>query len=578
MSYGARQASNGTFDGFRGRCARPPVLELGDIAYLIVRERGPDETGVLRVSCRMRDPVPYVGDELFRCRRPPVISEYRSLEPENDNEEMRTERAPHRGLLFLYSVRYRAFGEACQSFLTDGRSATLNAMKLTFHGGARSVTGSNYLFETRRTKVLVDCGLHQGSHFCEKHNFEPFQYDPRKIEAVFITHAHIDHIGRLPQLVRAGFHGWIYSTAPTKDEAEFLLLDSEHLLREDAEKHKREPLYDTTDVAKTMALWKDARYHETVQVGDISVTLYDAGHILGSSSILLEGDGKRVVLSGDLGNSPEPLLNPPEYFESADYALIESTYGNRVHERLGERRSLLEDALEDTVKAKGTLMIPAFALERTQELLFELNDLVQNSRVPKLPIFVDSPLAIKLTTVYEKYSHDPTYFSKISQDLVRSGEEIFNFPGLTLTLTTEESKHINEVRPPKVIMAGAGMSNGGRILHHELRYLSDPKSAILFIGYQGAGSLGRKILEGAESVTIFGETVPVRCRKYVINGYSAHADQPQLLKWIQPLRLGLTKVFVVQGEEEESQGLAQKIRDEFAVAADIPRPGETVVL
>jgi metallo-beta-lactamase family protein len=451
-------------------------------------------------------------------------------------------------------------------------------MKLTFHGGARSVTGSNYLFETRRTKVLVDCGLHQGSHFCEKHNFEPFQYDPRKIEAVFITHAHIDHIGRLPQLVKAGFHGWIYSTAPTKDEAEFLLLDSEHLLREDAERHKREPLYDTTDVARTMALWRSVGYHETIQTGDISVTLYDAGHILGSSSILLEGDGKRVVLSGDLGNAPEPLLNPPEYFDSADYALIESTYGNRVHERLGERRSLLEDALEDTVKAKGTLMIPAFALERTQELLFELNDLVLNSRVPKLPIFVDSPLAIKLTTVYEKYSHDPMYFSKISRDLVRSGDAIFDFPGLTLTLTTEESKRINEVRPPKVIMAGAGMSNGGRILHHELRYLSDPKSAILFIGYQGFGSLGRKILDGAESVTIFGETVPVRCRKYVINGYSAHADQPQLLKWIEPLRLGLTKVFVVQGEEEESQGLAQKIRDELAVTAEIPRPGETVML
>ncbi|MEK7513034.1 MAG: MBL fold metallo-hydrolase [Patescibacteria group bacterium] len=451
-------------------------------------------------------------------------------------------------------------------------------MKLSFYGGAKVVTGSNYLVETKTTKILIDCGLFQGSRFCERHNFEPFPYEPGEVAAVFVTHGHIDHIGRLPKLVKAGFRGTIYSTPPTKDIAEFLLLDSEHILREDAEKRGEKQIFSTAEIEQTLEQWAGIPYHEPVTIGDIKVELWDSGHILGSSSIAVEAEGKRIVFSGDLGNSPEPLLKPTEYFDHADYALIESTYGNRVHEALDRRRDLLEDAVEDTVKAKGALMIPAFALERTQELLFELNDLVEHGRIPRTPVFIDSPLAIKLTTIYQKYSSDPLYFNKISLDLVRSGDAIFNFPGLTLTLTTEESKAINNVPPPKVIVAGAGMSNGGRILHHERRYLSDPKSAILFIGYQASGSLGRRILEGTGEVTIYGEAVPVRCKKYTISGYSAHADQPQLLRWLSPLRLSLKKVFVVQGEENEALGLAQKIRDELAIAAEIPSPGTTVVV
>jgi metallo-beta-lactamase family protein len=451
-------------------------------------------------------------------------------------------------------------------------------MRLTFHGGAGSVTGSCYLLESGKTKILIDCGLHQGSNFSEKQNYEAFPFDPSGIAGVFVTHGHIDHIGRIPQLIRAGFRGSVYSTPPTKEFAEFLLLDSEHLLREEAEKKKRPVIYSVADVEKAMAVWRGVPYHEPVSIGDFSIEFFDAGHVLGSSSILVSAEGKRVVFSGDLGNMPEPLIKPTEYFDRADYALIESTYGNRIHERLDERRDLLEDAIEDTVKSKGVLMIPAFALERTQELLFELNELVENGRIPRIPIFIDSPLAIKLTAIYQKYSEDPLYFNKASLDLVHSGDSIFNFPGLRLTLTTEESKAINDVPTPKVIVAGAGMSNGGRILHHERRYLSDPKSAIIFIGYQGAGSLGRQILENAESVRMFGETVPVRCRKYTISGYSAHADQPQLLKWLDPMRLSLRRVFVVQGEPEESEGLAQKIRDELALDTDIPSPGQTVVL
>ncbi|HXF44255.1 MAG TPA: MBL fold metallo-hydrolase [Candidatus Paceibacterota bacterium] len=451
-------------------------------------------------------------------------------------------------------------------------------MNITFWGGTKEVTGANYLLESGGTKILVDCGLHQGSRYSERRNFEPFPYKPEEITAVFVTHAHIDHIGRLPQLYKAGFRGEIFSTGPTKDFAELLLLDSEHILRKEAEREGKPFLYDTNDVVQTMGLWKKKSYHEKVEVGPFVVELYDAGHILGSASYLVKAEGKRVVFSGDLGNAPAPLINSTEYFEEADYALIESVYGGRVHERLGARKDELEDLIEDTVKSKGTLMIPAFALERTQELLTELNDLIENGRIPRVPIFIDSPLAIRLTGIYHKYSADPRYFNKEAIALNRSGDRIFDFTGLKMTLTTNESKEIANVPPPKVIVAGAGMSNGGRILHHEKLYLADPKSAILFIGYQATGSLGRQILDGAESVKIYGEEVPVRCRKMVVSGYSAHADQPQLLKWVSPMRESLKKIFVVQGEESEALALSQKIRDEMAVQTEIPSLGEQAVL
>jgi len=451
-------------------------------------------------------------------------------------------------------------------------------MRLVFYGGAKMVTGANYLLESGGVKILVDCGLHQGSRYCERHNFEPFPYKPEEIAAVFVTHAHIDHIGRLPQLVRAGFRGEIFSTGPTKDFAELLLLDSEHILRKEAEREKKPPLYDVNDVVKTMALWKKRSYHEKVAITPFEVEFYDAGHILGSSSLLVKAEGKSLVFSGDLGNVPAPLINETEYLEGMDFALVESVYGGRIHERPEARKDELEDLIEETVKAGGTLLVPAFALERTQELLMELNDLVENGRIPPAPVFIDSPLAIRLTGVYQKYSTDPRYFNKEAIAAIRGGDEIFNFAGLKMTLTPEQSKEIASVPPPKVIVAGAGMSNGGRILRHEQRYLPDPQSAILFVGFQAKGSLGREILDGAESVKIYGEEIPVRCKKKAISGYSAHADQPQLLKWVSASRDSLKKVFVVQGEEEESRSLAQKIKDELAVEAVIPSLGDEVVL
>jgi metallo-beta-lactamase family protein len=460
-------------------------------------------------------------------------------------------------------------------------------MKLTFYGGAGEVTGSDYLLESGGVNILIDCGLHQGTHLAEKQNFEAFPYDPKSITAVFVTHSHLDHIGRLPKLVKDGFTGTIYSTGATKDFAELMLLDSEHILGEEAKREARPPLYVESDVEHTMAKWRGVDYHAQVTVGPFTVTPYDAGHILGSASYKITAEGptspeglrgarKSVVFSGDLGNTPAPIIKPTEVPPGpVDYCLVESAYGNRVHENEDQRREALENTIEDTVTAGGTLVIPTFAMERTQELLYHMHALFEEGRVPRVPVFIDSPLAIKLTAIYKKHE---SYFNTETKNIVKSGEDILNFPGLQFTLTTEQSKEINGVPPPKVILAGSGMSNGGRILHHEMRYLPDPKSTILFVGYQAQGTLGRQILDGAKEVRINGETIPVHCKVVNIPGYSAHADQPRLLHWVNAMRGTLKKVFVVQGEEESSSVLAAKIRDTMAIDAVVPKAGESVEL
>jgi metallo-beta-lactamase family protein len=448
-------------------------------------------------------------------------------------------------------------------------------MKLSFYGGTGEATGANYVLESGDTKIMVDCGLHQGSHYAETQNFEPFVYDAKSIAAVFITHSHLDHIGRLPSLIRAGFNGTIYSTNATKDFAELMLIDSQRLLAQEAERERKPILYTDEDIMDVREHWHGLRYHDPVTVGPFIVELFDAGHILGSAIIKIKAEGKTIVFSGDLGNFPAPIIQPTEFIDAADYCVIESTYGDRVHANVDQRREMLERAVEDTVRSGGTLMIPTFAMERTQELLYHLHQLFEEGRIPRVPVFIDSPLAIKLTAVYKKYEN---YFNKETAAIAKSGEDILNFPGLRLTLTTEQSKEINGVPPPKVIIAGSGMSNGGRILHHELRYLPDPKSAIIFVGYQAVGSMGRQILDGAKEVHIMGEAVPVRCKVLNIPGYSAHADQPHLLEWLGHMKGSLKKVFVVQGEQQSSETLARKIIDGFAVQAEVPTFKESVDL
>lgn len=444
--------------------------------------------------------------------------------------------------------------------------------KLTFYGGAREVTGANYLLETDTAKLVIDCGLHQGCHFCEGRNRRTFPYDPASLDAVLVTHAHIDHTGLLPKLVRDGFQKKIFATPPTRDLAAVMLDDSVDLIREEMEERGEEAPYDRHDVAQAMEQFVTEEYHKPfAPAPGVTATFYDAGHILGSSSILVRFGETKLLFSGDLGNSPTPLLRDREIVSSAEYVLVEAVYGDRIHEDRDERRNLLEKIIVETVRQKGVLVIPTFAMERTQEILAELNTLITKKRIPKVPIYLDSPLAIRATEVYQRY---PSYYNTEAQKAIEGGDIPFRFPGLQFTPTVEDSKSINAVPPPKIILAGAGMLQGGRVLHHLQRYLRDPNSAVLILGFQAAGSLGRRLLAKPHSVRIFQETVPVRARVKAIGGYSSHADQTALLEWIAGIQPPPKKVFIIQGEAAASLALREEIRARFQIDALVPVYGE----
>lgn len=448
-------------------------------------------------------------------------------------------------------------------------------LSLSFYGGAQEVTGACYLLETPKTKLLVDCGLMQGSRIIEKQNREAFPFDPKTVDALFVTHAHLDHVGRIPKLVRDGFHGRIISTPPTRDLAELILYDSLGVMEKEARGRDEELFYGEEDVKRALELWEGIAYHTPVAIEDAAVLFRDAGHVLGSGMITVMHETKTIVFTGDLGNPPTPLLSPTEEVSDANILIIESTYGDRLHEHREERKVKLERVIEDTIKRKGVLMIPAFSLERTQELLFEINDLVEHHRIPRVPIYLDSPLAIKATAVYHKYNE---YFNKQATYIIRSGDDVFKFPGLAMTLSTEESKAINNVPAPKVIIAGSGMSTGGRILHHERRYLPDPASALLLIGYQTPGSLGRRLQDGARRVQIFGEEVPVRARIETIRGYSAHPDRDGLFAFVERTGDRLERVFVVQGDPQAALFFVQRLRDYLGLDARAPKYKERFTL
>jgi len=445
-------------------------------------------------------------------------------------------------------------------------------MKLTFYGGAKSVTGANYLLEEGDLKILIDCGLFQGSKYAEELNYTNFSYDPSTIDYLLVTHSHIDHVGRIPKLYRDGFRGVLMATRATLDLIAVALPDNMELIKEEAKRDSHEPLFKTDDLNNVLTLGRGVDYGEVIRVGEgVEIKFMEAGHILGSAVIEIvyatQEGSKKIYFSGDLGNPPTPLLNLPYEPKDADYMVIESAYGSRIHEDRAERKQILIDTIEETIKRGGTLMIPSFAIERTQELLYELNNLVNENKISPVPVFVDSPLAVSITAVYRKYLD---YFNQSTKYIIDSGDDIFNFPGLVLTRTTSESKKINDIVGPKIIIAGSGMSVGGRILHHEYRYLPDPNSTVLIIGYQVEGSPGRRILDGEKTIKIFGETVPINCHVKAIGGYSAHADQATLFKWVSGSAGKLKKVFVVQGEEEAADVLAQKITSELSTEAIVP--------
>jgi len=381
-------------------------------------------------------------------------------------------------------------------------------MKLTFTGGVRGVTGSCYLIETDTHKLLIDCGMHQGAQRKEK-NIEDFNFEPSKIDAVILTHAHYDHCGRLPILAQKGFRGKIFSTPPTKALTRIILADAQHVMVENNRKKGTPILFSTQDVEKTDDLMHVMNYHtEFEPIPGISVMMHDVGHILGSAFVSLDiaakhmkdGKARTFVFSGDVGNHDVPILPETEEITKADVIILESTYGNREHESTDIRIDKLKIMIDKVIGRGGTLIIPAFSIERTQELLYELDRLVDANEIPNVPIYLDSPMAIRATEMYQHFSSylrfDRNIFSSPDKDF-------FSFPNLRVTLSADESKKINENTKPKIIIAGSGMMTGGRVMHHLSRYIEDPKSGILIIGYQAEGTLGRKIFNKEPRVRIY---------------------------------------------------------------------------
>ena len=445
--------------------------------------------------------------------------------------------------------------------------------KITFYGGAGSVTGANFLFEADGKKILVDCGLTQGTKIADDVNWAPFAYDPKEIDILFVTHAHVDHLGRIPKLIHEGFRGKIYSTLPTKALAGPMLEDTTGILSKNIE-FGLDKIYTEENMKTALSFWQGFNYHEKIELTpNLEVCFKNAGHILGSAMVLFTYNGKKIMFTGDLGNSPSPLLPDTERITGIDYLVMESVYGDRNHESRNERRKFLEEAIEDNYKRKGTLIIPTFSLERSQELLFELNALVEGNRIPVMPIFLDSPLAIRLTEIFKQFK---SYFNDEAQKAMVGDKHLFNFPGLHSTLHSEESKMIANVPNPKVVIAGSGMSSGGRVVHHERHYLPDPNNTLLLTGYQSVGTPGRLIQEGVKLVRISKEDVEVRAHVVTINGYSGHKDSDGLLSFVEDTQDTVKKVFVVMGEPKSAMFLVQKLRDNLGISAYAPEQDESV--
>ncbi len=463
--------------------------------------------------------------------------------------------------------------------------------KLTFLGAAQNVTGSRYLLDVDGYRVLVDCGLYQERQLRYR-NWEPFPVPPSSINAIVLTHAHLDHCGFIPRLVRDGFNGVIYCTPATAEIARIELLDSAHLQEEDARfkqrRHEREnrrgphpevPLYTTEDALAAFPRFAGIEYNHPIHLnGNIEVRFFEAGHVLGSGmaqvSISAGGQTRTIVFSGDIGRLGLPMLRDPATFEQADYVLVESTYGNRVLGSTQEAVDGLVDVINRTHKAGGNIVIPSFALERAQDLLYYLNKCLMADRIPHLMVFLDSPMAVNIVDVFRNH---PELFDEEMAHLVRNGQSPFDFPGLKLVRTVDESKAINYIKGTVIIIAGSGMCVGGRIKHHLAVNIARPESTILFVGYQAVGTLGREIVDGAAEVRVLGQYLPVRAKIVQLSGFSGHADKEQLFGWlshISPPR----ELFVVHGEADSSQEIAALVREKLGWQVSVPAYGEQVEL
>ena len=451
-----------------------------------------------------------------------------------------------------------------------------NTSTLHFLGGAGSVTGANFMLESGSTKILIDCGLFQGCDFCENSNYEPFAFNPKEISVLLVTHAHIDHIGRIPRLVKEGFKGKIISTEATKGLAEHLLLDSMELLARDAQVKGRPQLYDENNVREALALWDTRFYGDRFELsGGFGAEFLNAGHILGSSMIQISREGRSIVFTGDLGNDYSLLVGPLDTPKSPDYLLTESVYGDKQNTDNEDRTEKLERTIEVTLARGGTLLIPAFSTERTQDLIYEIRMLMMEKKVPSVRVYVDSPLASKITETFLRY---PKYFRDEMRTRVEGGEDIFSFEELRFVSSAEESRGLLDNPEPKIIIAGSGMSHGGRVLAHEARLLPDEKNTVLIVGYQSAGSLGRQLIEGMKSVYIQKEKIKVRAHIETNFGYSAHRDGDGLLEFAHRGASSLEKVFVAMGEPVSAAFLSQRIRDFIGLDTSVPEVGEKVTL
>jgi metallo-beta-lactamase family protein len=460
-------------------------------------------------------------------------------------------------------------------------------VEIKVFGAAKEVTGSCYSLSSEDEQILVDCGMFQGGKDLEKLNYEKFGFSPRKYKALILTHAHLDHCGRIPLLVKLGFRGKIYCTDATKALAFIIMMDSANIAAEDTKNENkrrameklppRKPIYTPADVNDAMRLFVTVKYEENIRITkNIYAKFYDAGHILGSASVQVivndMGKNKTIVFSGDLGQENSILVRNSAPIQKADYIFMESTYGDRLHDPIDKRKRELVRVINETYKKGGKLMIPSFAVERTQELLFYIGQFMEDGTIPKMPVFLDSPMAIKSTEVFRKFMR---YFNSDVQERFKETNDVFGFPELTMTRSRPESIEINGVSEPCIIIAGNGMCSAGRIKHHIANNISNDKNTLLFVGFQVEGTLGSWIKKGEKNIHLLGKEIEVNAKIESIEGFSAHADRVGLLKWLKNFSVKPKKIFIIHGDEDQQIPLSKTLAKE-KYESYIPSLNETI--